>query len=158
MKKVVVLTFILGTLALAACSANMPNEVAAKDYWARSGMKDGNSAAYMLLQNGTIMDDELVGVSSDVTQAAELHLSQIKADGTMEMIPQQSVVIPAGKAMEFKPGSYHVMLVGLTRDLKAGDQITLTLKFKNRADLTLTVPVKDAEDMGGSGMDGHMSQ
>jgi copper(I)-binding protein len=148
-------SLILTSLLLTACGMNMPKEVMAADAWARSGMKDGNSAAYMLIQNGTDVDDELIGASSDAAQAVEIHLSQMKADGTMEMIQQQSVAIPAGKALELKPGSYHVMLIGLTRDLKAGDEITLTLKFKNRADLTLTVPVKDAEGMGGGGMDGH---
>ena len=155
MKKIL-LVLILGALFLAACSANMSNEVAAKDYWARSGMKDGNSAAYMLLQNGTDKDDELIGASSDVAQAVELHLSQMKADGTMEMIPQESIALPANGEVELKPGSYHVMLIGLKQDLKAGDEISLTLKFKNHADLALKVPVMDAEGMGGSGMDGHM--
>ena len=154
MKKLL-LMLVFVTLLVTACGSNMPNEIAAKDFWVRSGMKDGNSAAYMLIQNGTDQDDELIGVSSDAAQAVELHLSQMKADGTMEMIQQQSIAIPAGKALELKPGSYHVMLIGLTQDLKAGDEISLTLKFKNRADLTLTVPVKDAEGMGGGGMDGH---
>jgi hypothetical protein len=147
---------ILTSLLLTACGAAMPSEVSAMDFWARSGMKDGNSAAYMILQNGTDADDELIGASSDVAQAVELHLSQMKADGTMEMIQQQLISVPAGKAVELKPGSYHVMLIGLTRDLKTGDEISLTLKFKNRADITLTIPVMDAEGMGGSGMDGHM--
>ncbi len=57
--------------------------------------------------------------------------------------------------MELKPGGYHVMLIGLKQELKAGDEISLTLHFKNHADLTLTVPVNDAAQMGGSGMDGH---
>lgn len=154
MKKILLMS-ILGTLLLTACGANMPNEVTAKDYWARSGMKDGNSAAYVILQNGTSTDVELIGASSDVAQAVELHLSQMKADGTMEMIQQQSIAIPAGGEMELKPGSYHVMLIGLKQELKAGDEITLTLKFKNHQDIILKIPVKDAEDMGGSGMDGH---
>ncbi len=154
MKKII-FALILTSLLLAACGANMPNEIAAKDFWARAGMKDGNSAAYMILQNGTDADDELIGAVSDAAQAVELHLSQMKADGTMEMIQQQSIALPAGEKTELKPGSYHVMLIGLTRDLKAGDEISLTLKFKNRADLILTVPVKDAESMGGGGMDGH---
>lgn len=145
----------IGSLFLSACGSNMPNEVAVKDYWARSGMKDGNSAAYVLLQNGTSADVELIGASSEVAQAAELHLSQMKADGTMEMIQQQSIAIPAGGEMELKPGSYHVMLIGLKQELKAGDEITLTLKFKNHQDIILKIPVKDTEDMGGSGMDGH---
>ncbi len=155
MKKIL-FALILTSLFLTACGADMPNEVSAKDYWARSGMKDGNSAAYMLLQNGMDADDELIGASSDAAQAVELHLSQMKSDGTMEMIQQQSVALPAGKAVELKPGSYHIMLIGLKQDLKAGDEIALTLKFKNRSDLTLSVPVMDAGAMGGSGMDGHM--
>ncbi len=155
MKKIL-FALILTSLLLTACGANMPNEVAAKDFWARAGMKDGNSAAYMLIQNGTDADDDLIGAVSDAAQAVELHLSQMKADGTMEMLQQQSIALPAGKAVELKPGSYHVMLIGLTRDLKAGDEISLTLKFKNREDITLTIPVKDAAGMGGSGMDGHM--
>ncbi len=81
-----VLAMLLATLLLSACGADLPNEVTAKDYWARSGMKDGNSAAYMLLQNGTDQDDELIGASSDAAEAVEIHLSQMKADGTMEMI------------------------------------------------------------------------
>jgi len=148
-------SLILTSLLLAACGMNMPDEVSAMNFWARAGMKDGNSAAYMILQNGTNVDDELIGASSDAAQAVELHLSQMNADGTMEMIQQQSISLPAGGKTELKPGSYHIMLIGLTRDLKAGDEISLTLKFKNRADLTLTVPVKDAEGMGGGGMDGH---
>jgi hypothetical protein len=80
----------------------------------------------------------------------------MKADGTMEMIPQESIALPADGEVELKPGSYHVMLIGLKQDLKAGDEISLTLKFKNHADLALKVPVMDAEGMGGSGMDGHM--
>ncbi len=158
MKKILA-ALILGLLFLSACDSDKGRtagtDMVAKDFWARSAMKGGNGAAYLLLKNTTNQDDELIGASSDGAQAVEIHLSQMKADGTMEMTQQQSIAIPAGKALELKPGSYHVMLIGLTRDLKAGDEITLTLKFKNRADLTLTVPVKDAEGMGGSGMDGH---
>jgi copper(I)-binding protein len=74
------------------------------------------------------------------------------ADGTMEMIPQESIALPADSEVELKPGSYHVMLVGLKQDLKAGDEFPLTLKFKNHEDVTLTVAVIDAEGMGGEGM------
>jgi copper(I)-binding protein len=150
------LTLFLAALFLTACGSNMPDEITAKKAWARSAMKGGNGAAYMLLQNGTRVNDELIGVSSDVAEATEIHLSQIKADGTMEMTPQESIPLPARSEVEFKPGSYHVMLIGLKRDIKADDEISLTLHFKNYEDLTLNVPVRDAENMGGSGMDGHM--
>lgn len=143
-----------GMLLLSACGAPKSGAMEAVDYWARSGLKDGNSAAYMLFANGTAQDDELIGASSDVARAVEIHLSQMGADGVMQMIQQESIAIASGGELELKPGSYHVMIIGLTQDLNVGDSISLTLHFKNHADITLTVPVKEAADMGGSGMDG----
>ena len=157
MKKILICV-LAGTLLLSACGAagKQGTDIEANDYWARSAMKDGNGAAYMLLHNYSANDDAVIGASSDVAAATEIHLSQITADGTMEMIKQESIALPADGEVEFKPGSYHAMLIGLKQDLKAGDEITLTLHFKNHEDITLTVPVLEASNMGGSGMDGHM--
>lgn len=153
MKKIFTI-LLAGMLALAAC-APKGEGVQADGYWMRSGMAGGNGAAYMTLTNFTDTDVALTGVSSDVAAAVEVHLSSANADGVMKMEKQDSVLIPAGEALEFKPGSYHVMFIGLTKDLNVGDEITLTLHFDGYEDVTLTVPVKDAADMGGSGMDGH---
>ena len=151
---------ILGTLFLSACVSSKVHtagtDMMVENFWARSAMKGGNGAAYLLLKNSTNEDDALVGASSDVAEAVEIHLSQMNADGTMEMTPQESIFLPVGGEVELKPGSYHIMLINLKQDLKAGNEIPLTLKFKSHADLTLNVPVMDAESMSGSGMDGHM--
>ena len=150
------LMFVLaGTLLLSACSAPKSNSIEVSNYWARSGMKDGNGAAYMLLTNDTGQADQLIGASSDTATAVEIHLSKMGTDGVMQMIHQQSVAIGSGAELELMPGSYHIMLIGLKQDLNVGDHITLTLHFKYHADITLTVPVQDTADMGGSGLDGH---
>lgn len=146
--------FAVGMLLLGGCGAKGEG-VQAEGYWMRSGLKDGNSAAYMTLTNFTDADVALIGASSDAAAAAEVHLSSMGADGVMKMEKQDSVAIPAGEALELKPGGYHIMLIGLTRELIVGDEVTLTLHFDGFDDLTLTVPVQDAADMGGSGMDGH---
>lgn len=153
MKKIVM--FVLaGVLVLAGCGPQGEG-VQAEKFWMRGGLKDGNSAAYMMLTNFTDQNVALIGASSDVAAAVEIHLSSMGADGTMQMAQQESVAIPAGAALELKPGSYHVMFIGLTKDLVVGDEITLTLHFDGYDDLTLTLPVQDAAEMGGSGMDGH---
>lgn len=160
MKKIF-LFVLAGMLLLSACgsSADMGHEagegVEAHDYWARAALKDGTSAAYMLLHNHGTEDDALIGASSDVAAAVEIHLSKMKDDGTMEMIKQESIALPADGEVELKPGSYHVMLIGLVKDLNVGDEITITLDFEHAEDITLTIPVMEAADMGGSGMDGH---
>jgi periplasmic copper chaperone A len=152
MKKFVM--FVLAGMLLAGCGPKGEG-VQVEGYWMRSGMKDGNSAAYMMLTNYTDADAALVGASSEVAAAVEIHLSSMGADGTMKMEQQESVAIPAGAALELKPGSYHVMFIGLTKDLDVGDEVTLTLHFDGYDDVTLTIPVQDAAEMGGSGMDGH---
>lgn len=149
-------TFVLALLAvlfLTSCGAS-DGALSVQNAWARAAMQGENSAAYMLIRNGTDSPYELVGASSDFAASTELHLSKMVND-VMQMIPQDVVPLPAGEDVEFKPGGLHVMFVGLKRDLKVGEEIKLTLKFKNHPDLTLTVPVKDAGAMGGSGMDGH---
>lgn len=153
MRKILVL-ILLGMFVLSACGPKGEG-VQAENFWMRSGLKDGNSAAYMLLTNFTMQDVALIGASSDAATAVEIHLSSMGADGTMKMEQQESVAIPAGEALELKPGSYHVMFIGLKNDLAVGDEVTLTLHFDGYDDLTLTVPVQDAANMGGSGMDGH---
>jgi len=159
MKKIL-LILILGTLLLSACVTNDSHmagtDIEVENLWARSALQGGNGAVYMLLQNRSNEDDALAGASSDVAEVVEIHLSQMKSDGTMEMTKQESIALPADGEVELKPGGYHVMLIGLKQDLKAGDEFPLTLHFKNRVDMTLSVPVMDAESMGGLGMDGHM--
>lgn len=152
MKRVSML-ILLGILILSACGT-VGKDVEAHDYWARAALKDGNGAVYMLLHNHSTEDDALVGVSSDEATAAEMHLSQMNADGIMEMTQQESIPMPVDVDLEFKPGSYHIMLIGLKQDLKAGDEDTLTLHFMHHEDIILTVPVLDSANMGGSGMDG----
>lgn len=153
-----VLFFVLaGTLLLSACRAGgvTSGKFEARDYWSRAAMKGGNGAAYMMLSNGLEQDQELIGASSDIADAVEVHLSKVE-NGVMQMAQQESVLLPAGALVEFKPGGLHVMFIGLKQDLNVGDEITLTLHFKNHEDITLTVPVKDAANMGGSSMDGQM--
>lgn len=159
MKRILML-ILAGMLLLSACGpADMGHEdgegVEAHDFWARAALKDGTGAAYMLIHNHSTEDDALVGASSDVAAAVEIHLSKMGADGTMQMIPQESIVLPAEGEVELKPGSYHIMLIGLVKDLNVGDEISITLHFEKHEDITLTIPVMDAADMGGSGMDGH---
>lgn len=163
MKKIFAFLF-ASALLLSACGGGMAGGeehtdgegVEAHDYWARAAMAGGNSAAYMLIHNHGGEADALISASSDVADAVELHLSQMNSDGTMEMIQQEKIDVPADGEVELKPGSYHVMLIGLKQDLMAGSEITLTLTFEKAGEVTLTVPVKDAAEMGGSGMEGEM--
>ena len=139
-----ILIFVLLSVMLLSACAPAAKDVEASDVWARTGMAGGNSAVYMMLVNGTSADDELLSASSDVAEAVELHESKMGANGEMQMIPQASILLAAGAKVEFKPGGLHVMLIGLKQELKVGDEFELTLHFKNHANITLKVIVKEA--------------
>lgn len=143
MKKLVFM-LVLGIFLLSACTAE---EIEAHEPWARAAMAGENSAVYLMLHNHSNQDDELLSASSDVAEAVELHLSQVGPNGEMQMIPQSSVPLAAGEEVTFKPGGLHIMLIGLKQDLKTGDQFEVTLHFKNREDMTLTVTVEEMEGM-----------
>ena len=60
----------------------------------------------------------------------------------MGMRPVARVEIPAGGSLQLKPGSYHVMLIGLARDLAVGDTIDLTLTFEKAGSITVKAQVR----------------
>lgn len=140
MKRLLILSLFL--LATSACASS--NEaLTIHDTWARPANAGENGAVYFVIENGTAEDDTLLGVSSDIATAAEVHMSMADANGVMSMQVQEAVTIPAGEQVEFKPGGLHVMLVNLTRDLKPGEAITLTLNFKGTGNVVVEVLVKE---------------
>ena len=149
MKRVFVLLMV-GTLLLNACDAATDIEVS--NAWMRPAAKDGNGAIYFVLQNHSAGTDELTGVSSDIAQAVEMHESKMEGD-VMQMRQVMSVPLGGKTSVEFVPGGYHVMLIGLKQDVKLGDQVQVTLHFTNQDDITISVPVQENE--GDNSMQSH---
>ncbi len=108
--------------------------------WARPAQAGENSAIYFTINNSGSADT-LLSAQTDIAEKVELHMSMMQHDA-MQMQMQHEIAIPKGTT-EFKPGGYHVMLIGLRRDLKIGDTFSLTLTFKRAGELTLTVTVKE---------------
>jgi copper(I)-binding protein len=50
--------------------------------------------------------------------------------------------ISAGSKVELKPGSYHVMLIGLKRELQVGETIEIVLTFEKAGDVTVSAEVR----------------
>jgi len=146
MKKVLMLVIftLLAALLLSACGSKEGIEVS--DIWARASMQGMNSATYFVIQNHNAEADELIGATSDVADAVEVHESKMEGD-VMMMNHVESVVLEPSAKVEFKPGGYHVMMIGLKRDLKAGDEIEVTLQFRDGPDLTIKATVKDEGGM-----------
>ncbi len=158
-------SFLVTLVMLTACATPAPAgpKVRVENAWARPttaassmdgmnatpgmpGMPDSgsSSAVYFVIINEGNQADTLIGTSTNVAKAAEMHETLIKND-VAEMDPVARVDIPAHGRIEFKPGGYHVMLLGLTQELKVGDTLKLTLQFEKSGTITLDVPIQQAK-------------
>lgn len=59
--------------------------------------------------------------------------------------PEEGIAIPAGETHELARGGDHVMFMGLTRAVKDGDTVMLTLTFEHAGEVTVDIPVDNAE-------------
>lgn len=132
------------TLLLSACGAKDGIEV--RDAWARTATQGMNSAVYFVIQNYNTEVDELTGVISNVAEAVEIHESKMEGD-VMTMNRVESVAVEPSVKVEFLPGGYHVMLIGLKQNLEAGDEIEVTLQFRNSPDITVKATIREADSM-----------
>src|SRR5688572_3344726 len=88
-------------------------EVTVKDAWVRGTVPaQTTTGAFMTLTSTT--EAKLVGAASPVAKAVEIHESMMHG-GTAQMHEVQVVALPAGTAVELKPGAHHVMLMGLAK-------------------------------------------
>jgi hypothetical protein len=132
--------------------ASMAPGLTVSGAWARqSPMVELAGAAYLVVQNGSDTDDAIVAADSPVAEAVELHLSSMNDEGMMSMNQVAEIPAPAHGEVSLEPGSYHIMLIGLTEPLLADDSFELTLEFRSAAPQTITVPVLASSPMGMQG-------
>lgn len=100
-----------------------------------------NSAAFMHISNNSDKSYKLVAASSDIAERVELH-SHSMSEGMMKMRQVDEIAIDASATIELKPGSFHVMFLGLKSPLVEGQSVKLTLYFNNGDKLDVDAPVK----------------
>ncbi len=108
--------------------------------WARPAVGGGNGAAYIVLKNGGAAD-RLVSAKSDAARAVELHTMEMSGN-TMQMRPVEGIDVPANSQVELKPGGYHVMLIGLNKELKPNDTFDVRLQFEKAGPVDVKVQVR----------------
>lgn len=129
------------SILLGLLSMNLMAEVQVENAWMRLLPPTSKmTAAYMTLKSDR--DDRLVGVSTEIASAVEIHLSKME-DGVMSMREQSCLELPANQPVELKPKSYHLMVMGLKAPLAAGQVHTFVLQFEQAGSLEVSVPVRD---------------
>ena len=136
---------LIATLASLAYAQTPSANVEVKDAWVRStvpGQKGTGAFMKITAKDGA----KLVGVSSPVAGVGEVHEMKMEGD-VMKMRALPLLDLPAGKAVELKPGGYHVMLMDLKQALVKDSKVPLTLVFKDakgaESKMELSLPVSN---------------
>ena len=94
------------------------------------------TGAFMTLVNNSATAYALTAVGFSGASVVEIHETSMNGD-MMRMRKVSQIEIPANGTAELKPGSYHIMLIGLGKDLKTGTTETLTLTFSDDSQKTV---------------------
>ncbi|MCC7456183.1 MAG: copper chaperone PCu(A)C [Nitrospira sp.] len=130
----------LTAAALLALVGAATAQTAVQDPWVRATVAQQKaSGAFMRITSAH--GAKLVAVSTPLAGIAEVHEMAMHGT-TMRMRAVPSLDLPAGQAVELKPGGYHLMLMDLKQQLKAGDTVALTLVIEGRDGKRETLQVK----------------
>lgn len=104
-------------------------QVSVEDAWVRGTVAQQKATgAFMRLVAEKHV--RLVGAESPVAGVTQIH-EMTMVDNVMKMREIAELDLPAGQAVELKPGGYHIMLMSLHAQVKGGDIVPITLTFED---------------------------
>jgi copper(I)-binding protein len=138
-------------IAMVLVAGVQAQTVEVKNAWVRATVQ-GQKATGAFMQITAPAASTLISVSTPVAGVAEVH--EMKMDGdVMRMRPlAKGLELPAGKAVQLQPGSYHLMLMDLKLPLQKDTTIPVTLTLQDskgvQSSQELRVPVLTAAPKG----------
>ncbi len=138
------ITVVLATFMIASVSYA---QVLVQDPWVRATVAQQTSTgAFMLLTAKS--DSKLIGAASTVADHVEIHKMPME-DDIMKMRQIPELALAANRPVALKPGGYHIMLLGLKRQINVADSIPLTLTFEdndgNRRQVDIQAAVRNLQ-------------
>lgn len=129
-----------GFVAAFVSSAPAWSQVTVSEPWVR-GTVQGQKATGAFMQLKSADGAALVAAESPVAGVVEIHEMRMESN-VMRMRAIPKLDLPAGQAVDLKPGGYHVMLMDLKQPLKKGDSVPIKLKVQGKDGKTQEVEVK----------------
>jgi periplasmic copper chaperone A len=134
---------IAATCIVAAAAHAQPAPVKVEGGWARAVLQgQASSGAYMTFTAREPLT--LTGASSPAAGIIEIHWMKLEGD-VMKMRAVDTLELAPGKAVEFKPGGYHFMLMDLKAAFRDGTHVPMTLQFRDAKgkarELKVSLPV-----------------
>jgi periplasmic copper chaperone A len=115
--------------------------VTVTDAWARATVQ-GQKATGAFMKITAKDNAKLVSASSPAAGVVEIHEMKMDKDVMRMSALPNGLELPAGKAVELKPGGYHVMLMDLKAPLVKDTAVPLTLTVQDAKGVKSNVELK----------------
>ncbi|WP_333843732.1 copper chaperone PCu(A)C [Limnohabitans sp.] len=115
--------------------------VTVTDAWARATVQ-GQKATGAFMKITAKDNAKLVSASSPAAGVVEIHEMKMEKDIMKMAALPNGLDLPAGKAVELKPGGYHVMLMDLKAPLAKDTTVPVTLTFQDAKGVKSNVELK----------------
>jgi copper(I)-binding protein len=145
---------IAAALTTAFSVSAFAQNVTVTDAWARATVQ-GQKATGAFMKITAKDSVKLVGVSSPVAGVAEIHEMKMEKDVMKMAALPNGLDLPAGQAVELKPGGYHVMLMDLKAPLTKDTTVPLTLTLQDAKGVKSNVELKVLVGMQAPNMPRH---
>ena len=124
--------------------------------WVRATVQ-GQKATGAFMTVTAKENSKLVAASTPVAGIVEIHEMKMDKDVMKMSALPNGLDLPAGKAVDLKPGGFHIMLMDLKLQLNKDVAVPLTLTFQDgagkKSQQTVQVPVSTSPPAGqGMGM------
>jgi copper(I)-binding protein len=120
---------VLGLSIAATLALAQPPAIEVSNAWARATVPLQTTAgAYLDIRSRDAA--RLVGAVSPQADMTEIHHT-VHEGGVVKMSPVGAIELPAGRTVRLAPGGYHIMLMGLRRQLKQGESMPLRLQIED---------------------------
>lgn len=142
-----------------AAPAIVAGDLEITEAWVRATLPGQPAAGgFLTIDNKGKEADRLLSASSPLTPVTQVH--EMKMDGDVMKMAElaEGLEIPAGGKVELKPGGFHIMFMGLEKQITEGETVKVTLKFEKAGEVTVDLPAMpaDAKGMGHDHGGGHM--
>ncbi len=117
--------------------------------WSReTAVGQAVGGGFLTITNSGDREDRLISGTTPV--AAEVQLHTMTMDGGVMRMRQVTggIVVPTKGSVELKPGGYHIMFMGLRRQLRQGERFPVTLRFQRARSVTVQFAVQPVTSTG----------
>ena len=141
--KYLLFIFLLGV----SCNTGSGKSIEISNAWIRQVPPGSDiTALYFEIKNNSGTEDWVVSIETPISDKTEIHNTVVDDNGSAKMVKLKEVKVPSKGIFKFTPGGVHTMLIGLSKEIKAGDQYQININFRNYGDINFTAKVKGPDE------------